>query len=122
MGIISERLMKILNSFDEKKTPLSESTIYSELNSLASEQLEGEEQEKLCLKAETMAFSFMEDYSDNRTSWGTYYGPMAVMADENGRWFESPSIQLVTAEILEYWFQRAKISKNPILIKRYADL
>ena len=72
--------------------------------------------------AEVMAFGFCENYRDKDTGWGTYFGPMMVSPDEKGRMIESPSIQRVTAEILDYWTKRAKESKHPILRARYAGL
>lgn len=122
MGAITDQLTAILSKYDESQDPLDESTIYTEINSLASEKLEAEEAERLYLMAETMAFGFIEDYQDKRTGWDTYFGPLAVLPDESGRWYETPSIRLVTAEILDYWLQRAQQAKNPVLKMRYADL
>lgn len=72
--------------------------------------------------AEGMAFAFMENYPDQETGWGTYYGPMMVLPNEAGQLSESPSIRLVTPEILAYWEKRSKEAKHPILKLRYADL
>ncbi|WP_442591928.1 DUF4209 domain-containing protein [Pedobacter sp. AW31-3R] len=72
--------------------------------------------------AELMAFGFYEDYQDRKTGWGTYFGPMTVIPNDNGTVTESPSIRLVNTEILNYWYTRAKIAKHPILIARYSGL
>ncbi len=71
------------------------------------------------LKAEVMAFNFTENYQDQETGWGTYFGPMMVW--NNGDWTtsESPSLKLVTAEMIEYWGKRGLEAINPILKARY---
>lgn len=74
------------------------------------------------LKAELMAFDFVEDYQDKNTGWGTYFGPMMVWNNEDGTETESPSIKLVTPEMINYWEKRAKESKNPIIVARYSGL
>ena len=74
------------------------------------------------LKAELMAFDFAEDYQDKKTGWGTYFGPMMVWNNEDGTATESPSIKLITPEMIDYWDERAKQSTNPIIIARYSGL
>ena len=72
--------------------------------------------------SESIAFTFCEDYIDQETGWGTYYGPMMVFHDKDGHSKEYPSIQMVTSEMLTYWQERATKAKHPILKVRYADL
>lgn len=74
------------------------------------------------LKAEIMAFDFAENYRDEATSWGMYFGPMMVWNNDDGTSTESPSIKFVTLEMIDYWEQRANGSLNPILRARYAGL
>ncbi len=74
------------------------------------------------LLAEVMAFDFMEDYEDKKSGWGTYFGPMYVITSKEGSVTESPSIQLISPEMIEYWNRRISESKNPLLIARYAGL
>lgn len=72
--------------------------------------------------AEAMAFKFVQNYQNKETGWGTYYGPMMVLNNEDGTATESPSIRFVTPEILKYWEERSKKAEHPILKLRYADL
>jgi len=72
--------------------------------------------------AELMAFGFNEDYQDIKTGWGTYFGPMTVIRNDNGTATETPSIRLVNNDILDYWHSRAKIANHPILVARYSGL
>jgi len=67
-----------------------------------------------------MAFDYTQDYKNN--SWNTYYGPMFTGQDKNGQIVEYPSLSKVDQEILNYWASRSEVSKNPVLISRYADL
>jgi hypothetical protein len=71
---------------------------------------------------EQIAFDFLADYPNDNSGWGTYYGPMFILPNEQGQMMEYPSIQKVTEETLNYWQIRAKKTKNPILSSRYADL
>jgi len=72
--------------------------------------------------AEQMAFDFMAAYPNDNSGWGTYYGPMFVLPNQQGQMVEYPSIKRIDEEILKYWAKRAKETKNPILSSRYADL
>lgn len=72
--------------------------------------------------AEQTAFDFMAEYPNDYFGWGTYYGPMSVLPNRQGRMMEYPSIKKVNEEILNYWAKRARETKNPILSSRYADL
>ena len=73
-------------------------------------------------RAEQMAFDFMENYPNNDTGWGTYYGPMFVLPDDQNQMREYPSIRRVDEKVLGYWRGRAEESAHPILSSRYADL
>ena len=71
---------------------------------------------------ETLAFSFAENYKDKNTGWGTYFGPKMYINNGDGTATESPSIQLITSEILGYWKRRSTESNNPIFKARYCGL
>jgi len=72
--------------------------------------------------ADLMAFAFCEDYRDDKSGWGLYYGPMWVMQNEAGQWTESPSIKHVDEKVLAHWSARAQNTTHPVLRFRYADL
>lgn len=74
------------------------------------------------LRAESMAFDFVENYTNKDSGWGTYFGPMIVWNNGDGTSTESPSLRLVTPEIMDYWAKRAKETNNPILKARYSGL
>ena len=113
-------LIDILNSFDNSTSkPFDEHEVSSSLKQLIPEDRLNIPED---LKAELMAFDFTEDYPNKETGWGTYFGPLFVWNNNDGTATESPSIKLVTKEILDYWTERISISKNPILIARYSGL
>jgi len=72
--------------------------------------------------SEQIAFDFMAEYPNNNSGWGTYYGPMFILPNQQEQMVEYPSIKRVDEEVLKYWAKRAKETKNPILSSRYADL
>lgn len=122
MKVLQERLEQLLRSYDGQTEPFSEAEVINSLQSLSNENLESDVESQFLLQAERMAFGFHGNYPNDRNSWGTYYGPMIVSQDEKGQWFESPSIKLVTPEMLAYWLRRAKSVNHPLLRLRYADL
>ena len=68
-----------------------------------------------------MAFDFIEDYPEEKSTWGTYYGPIWTN-NKNGIIDEYPSIKDITPEVLSYWQERAKESKHSIFKAKYSDL
>lgn len=111
--------MKELIDKIENLKVTSEHEISSEFRKLLPEK---EEDISMELKAESMAFDFMENYTSKDTGWGTYFGPMIVWNNGEGILIESPSIKLITPEIMEYWTRRLIQTKNPILKARYSGL
>jgi hypothetical protein len=113
-------LAELLDSFEKHSDKtLNEHDIASELKQLIPEDKSKIEMD---LRAELMAFEFVEDYPNKETGWGTYFGPMFVISNNDGTATESPSIKLVTSEIIEYWTKRVYESQNPILVARYSGL
>lgn len=122
MGKGEVRLRETLRSYDECVEAFCEHDVQSAVNALRKELEDNGEKIGEEFVAESMAFGFMEDYKDENTGWGTYFGPMMVMQREDGQWIESPSIQLVTEAMLKCWADRAIDAKHPILRVRYAGL
>lgn len=102
--------------------PLSEAAVSDSIRQLGEKSGKTKDNRALTFRAEAMAFAFTPDYPNERTGWGTYYGPMLVFGNERGEITESPSIQMVTPEMLEYWEKRSATAKHPVLSCRYADL
>jgi hypothetical protein len=71
---------------------------------------------------EAIAFDFFPRHAENEYSWGTHYGAQMVFNKEGGGIIEYPSLQQVDEAALVYWEKRARESKHPILVERYADL
>ncbi len=121
MTKLIERVQAVLDVFDYSNEKINEHDVYDALSRLESEDLEKDKNSEFVYCAKSMAFSFCEDYSSD-SGWGTYYGPMFVLKNEDGQWVEGPSIKLVTQEMLAYWAERSNVAQNPLLSFRYADL
>ena len=67
---------------------------------------------------EYMAFFLLPACNNN---WNTYYGPQTVK-DSNGNIIEIPAFQDITIDAVNYWEQRCKATKNPLLTMRYVGL
>lgn len=113
-----KKLVEIINEFDsDLSKPISEGEISDKMR------LEGEEsQDDLESKAESMAFSFSENYQDENYSWGTYHGPKFVMGNGDGTVSVSPHINFVTSEMIDYWEKRISEVNHSVLKAKYADL
>ena len=79
-------------------------------------------EERFVRLAEVMAFDFSENYRDEGTGWGTYFGPKIIWSNPDGSTAESPSLGRVTPEMITHWTKRANESTNPVLIARYSGL
>ncbi len=113
-------ISEVIDNLDLLSEPVDEHKISEAINSYIKEiNLKDIPPQWL---AEAMAFEFLQDYKHKETGWGTYYGPMMVWNNQDGTATESPSIKLVTSEMLDYWEERSKKAKHPILRLRYADL
>ncbi|MEJ2744910.1 MAG: DUF4209 domain-containing protein, partial [bacterium] len=69
-----------------------------------------------------MAFTFCENYPDQKGGWGTYFGPKTAGQTKDGKMVEYPSLTQVDQETISYWQQRAESVSNPLLKARYAGL
>ncbi|MBW1677079.1 MAG: DUF4209 domain-containing protein [Deltaproteobacteria bacterium] len=117
---ILDALEEALIKFDHETEPISERDVAKAIRLVG--ETRGSSEVHMQLVAESMAFDFCEDYSDKATGWGTYYGPMFVFNNGDGTATEAPSVKRITEEIINYWTERAKSAKHPILRVRYADL
>ena len=112
-------LHRILSQYDDiGRKDFDEHTVETALRSLSTEENIQETNPELF--AEIMAFRFYENSTKN--DWGTYFGPSIVWANEDGTVIESPSLSLVTKDIIKYWEKRGAESTNPILSARYLGL
>ena len=122
MTTADEHLDQLLADYEARTDPFYEVSIVDAIRELRRKLNREDDEPGFRMQAESMAFGFCEDYRDEATGWGTYYGPFAVLGDETGQMVESPSIQRVTPEMLAYWAKRADETKHPKLRARYADL
>ena len=116
----SEKIKEFLSELDTLSEQISEFEISGKIKNFAKEEFGQSPPEDLFL--EQMAFDFVEDYTDNKTGWETYFGPMFVLPNEEGKLVEYPSIKRITPQILDYWKDRNKEAKHPILKARYSNL
>ncbi len=120
MNKILDALNEVLSKFDQETAPISERDVAKAIRSIGVSQDSSDI--PMQFTAEAMAFDFCEDYHDQATGWGTYYGPMMVFSNDDGTATESPSIRRITEQIINYWSDRSTTAKHPILRTRYADL
>ena len=115
-----DEVKKFLDQLEMNLIRTSEREISRKIRSFIKENFEQNPPEILLW--EQMAFDFTENYPNDKSSWETYFGPMYVFLNEEGKIVECPSIQKITPEIISYWEQRAKEAVNPIFKARYSNL
>lgn len=59
---------------------------------------------------------------DEPCRWSTYHGPWASGVNEAGETIDSPPLEAITAECVDYWRGRMTTAKHPVIRARYADL
>lgn len=113
-------VIEYLDSLPEEPGAIALHKIRSDLQAVANSISERGEEVDTELSAELAALAFVEDYSEGH--WGTYYGPMFVLPNEEGQMVEYPSIHALSNSTIQYWQERAQNAKHPCLRLRYADL
>jgi hypothetical protein len=113
-------LLEILDAVPETPDTFSEYDIQAKIQALIRAASDSGKPPDPALLAESAAFAFVEDYRTDH--WGTYYGPMFVLPNDQGQMVEFPGIGKLSAEDIEYWGRRAMEARNPCLRVRYADL
>jgi len=116
----TKEIRRFLKELDIVSEQISEHNVSEKIRSFIKENFSKNPPDVLIW--EQMAFDFTENYPDDKSGWGTYFGPMFVFPNEEGKMVEYPSIQKITPDIISYWEKRAKESENPILKARYSNL
>ncbi|MDK2946326.1 MAG: hypothetical protein PWQ85_1105 [Geotoga sp.] len=113
-------IYKFLKDLESISEPIEEHNITERIINFAKEKFDQNIPDVLVW--EQMAFDFTENYPNEQSGWGTYFGPMFVLPNEDGKMVEYPSIQKITPDVISYWEKRAKESTHPILKARYSNL
>lgn len=90
------------------------------LGQLRQELFGGQAVPSCVLRWELIAFSLY--LSNEPTHWGTRFGPGMSGTHEDGSRWDSPPIETITAECLDYWQSRMVEAGHPLLRAHYADL
>lgn len=75
--------------------------------------------ESIELSFEILAWKLV--FSNKVNSWGTHYGPV-VIGNNNGETFEIPGREDIKSEAVQFWCERYKTVRNPLLKVRYCGL
>ncbi len=113
-------IIEYLESLPKEARSIALHEIRSKLQAVAISISDRGEEVDSRLNAELAALAFTEDYSQEH--WGTYYGPMYVMQNDDGQMVEYPSIHAIPESAVQYWEDRARSADHPCLRQRYADL
>ena len=115
-----EKIKEFLKSLESFTENVNELEISEKLEKFAKQEYgeKWKESAPEILRAEIMAFEFIENYQNSKTE----YGPIMTFEDQNGDYIEIPSIRDIIPSMIDYWEKRAVESQNPLLKVRYADL
>lgn len=122
--IIPTTIQTVLKEADDSATPLDEDALCSNLLKGAPNPKVASLNEHRGTFAEIAAWRFMRSHgSQENEPWGIYWVPLASGMLADGKTpFYSPNVAEVDTEILDYWINRARNSKHPVIRSRYADL
>jgi hypothetical protein len=121
VGKFSPLLSDLFKNLESRKS-LSETEVSDEIGKEIRKLQDGGQEPSIEMRADWAAFAFMADSPEDRSSWGTYFGPLATWKADDGRLVESPSREFITEEILRYWDDLLPAVAHPVLRARYADL
>jgi len=111
------KIEKFLTDLDTISDKLSEAILFDKISKFI--QAEFEQKPPNILLWEQAAFAFIENYPDDKSGWGTYFGPMYTWPKKEGEIVEYPSIFQIPHEIISYWERRAVESKHPEYHKNF---
>jgi hypothetical protein len=111
-----QETLKLIEDITDKKS--SEDLIIKHLRNVSIQN----EEEKLQLSYEMLAFGFLECEINKDSLWDTYYQPWAVLNNPDGTKYGVPDINQITSFTLQYWEWRINETQNPLLIIRYTGL
>ncbi len=108
-----------LAGFDDEAKGFGEIEVFSGLQSAIKEPGTLSVEEKAACNAEVTAFGLRASARDS--PWNSYFGPMMTGETKDGKPFYSPDVAYVAKGTAQYWEDRARSVRNPILKARYAD-
>lgn len=108
---------ELLRSIEASPDPIQEHRVASALRKWG-----GDHDVTREARFEAMAFSFHAHEHQDPSVWELHFGPMMSGTSESGERWDAPSLSDVSADVLEYWAQRARETQHPVLKARYADL
>ncbi len=117
-----ETLKSVLDDFDRNTEAINDWDVSSALRGVPRSEGVPFTELPLALRGELLAFDFMENHPSDTNPWDTYFGPMMTFRNTSNELTASPSLDLVTPEILDYWTERSATAQNPVLAARYANL
>ena len=113
-----ELLRNVLNEIEAKARLFTYS--HAPLGQFKNEQF-GEGQVPHCdLRWELLATDI--HLYDQPTTWGGFFGPVMSGTNSDGSPWESPPVDAITAECIDYWQHRMATCQHPTLRAHYADL
>ena len=123
MKMLNSKVKKHLDSLEKElkvlKFPSGEHRIAKKVTDILKQEMNYKPSKED--NAECIAFDVVV-YHQNKNKKETYYRPVFSFTYENKMVSVQLNIKAIDQDMIEYWGQRAKESKNPILSSRYADL
>lgn len=113
-------LQQLLAKFDEDPSPIDELAVDSAIQMLRPKD-DKQWEPPFEIRAERIAFFFDERFDETNEAYKWYAPTMSGTRRDGSRW-ESPSIKDVDEPTLDYWTERAKQAKHPVMRSRYAGL
>ncbi len=119
---LPEPLMSVLREKDAATDDFDEADVSFVLERKLEECGEiSDDQRKACF-AEVAALQMPLKDNQEKSRWGTRYGPVVEGTRQDGSLHSFPDISHIDAKVIAYWKERAVAVKHPVFKARYADV
>lgn len=116
-----QTLAEVLSEYDRAPTkPLTERAVEHAIKTLRSPNDKSDPTFEW--RAEITAFQFSDRELGNNSPWDTHFTPESWWRNNDGSLGGMPDITSINEAMLNYWSQRAAITKHPVLRARYSGL
>lgn len=119
---LPEPLLAILREYDARTDDFNEAKLSFVLDRQQQECPAASELERKAIFAEIAALQLYLFPGQKKSRWGTRYSPALEGTRQDGKPCGNPDISRVDHAILQYWTERARTVKHPVLKGRYADV
>jgi len=120
--ILPDSLLAVLRVHDARPDDFDVAEVSFILEREFGECGEVDEAQRKASFAEIAALQMPLVAGQERSKWGTRFGPVIERTRQDGTPYSFPDLANIDAEVIEYWHKRAGEANHPVFKARYADV